>query len=107
MDNVLYFLAAIVMTGAVTFLERAVPFFASKRLEKLPVVASLGRFLPTAIIALLVIHGAWSAHMGQNVLPGAELIALAATAALQWFTRQPFLSIFGGAALYVVLLNWG
>jgi branched-subunit amino acid transport protein AzlD len=105
MDNV-YLLAVIVAMGAVTFGLRALPFLSAQWLRKSPAVRHLGRFLPLAIMALLLVHSASGAAREHAAGPWPELLAIAVTGLLQWRSRNPLLSIVAGTALYVLLRNW-
>ncbi len=111
MDDVLYLLAVFAAMTAVTFAERALPFVASEWLKKQRWVDDLGKFLPLAIMVLLVVHaamGAADARAGETFFsrfPIEEALAIALTFALQWFFKNPLLSIFSGTALYVAMAN--
>ncbi len=98
--------AAIVAAAAVTFALRALPFLAARWLRAQPTVQRLGRFLPLAIVTLLLLHslaGAAAAHPGG---PWPELAAAALAAGMQWRLRQPLPAILASTALYVLLRNF-
>ena len=100
-----YALKAIVAMALVTFALRALPFVAAEWIEHHPVVRRLGRFLPLAIMLLLVLHsalGAARAHAGAHI---PELAVVALTAALQGWRKNALLSILAGTGLYVLLRN--
>lgn len=100
-----YALGAIVAMTLVTFGLRALPFLASRWLEKNPKALQLGRFLPLAIMGLLLLHSLVG-NIKQNPHgPWAEVIAIGLTVALQWRWRHPLLSILAGTALYLLLRN--
>lgn len=101
-----YLLAAIAAMGAVTFGLRALPFLSAHWLRRSPVIQHLGRFLPLAIMALLLVHSASGAAREHAAGPWPELLAIALTCVLQWRSRNPLLSIVAGTALYVLLRNW-
>ena len=98
-----YALTAILAMGLVTFALRAFPFIAAQWLQKNALVRRIGGFLPLAIMTILVIHSAAGSALQHEGLPWPEATAIAATAALQWKTRNPLLSILTGTALYVLL----
>lgn len=52
----LYALAVFLLMGVITSALRALPFFAARWLRHSSVVARLGRFLPPAIMVLLLLH---------------------------------------------------
>ncbi len=98
-------LAALVGMAVVTFGLRALPFLAAKFLQNHPMVQQLGRFLPLAIMTLLLLHTVVGNATDNPKGPWAELAAVACVVLLQWWQRQPLLSILVGTALYVVLRN--
>ena len=106
MDDTAYLLAVIFAMGAVTFALRALPFLSARLLGRYPMVQHLGRFLPLAIMVLLLVHSASGAAREHSAGPWPELLAIGVTCFLQWRSRNPLLSIVGGTALYVLLRNW-
>lgn len=105
MQDIGYLLAVFIAMMVVTFIERALPFVASQWLVRQKWVNALGRFLPLAIMVLLTLHATVGATQARQSWPVAELLAIATTVALQWWIRNPLLSIFLGTGLYVVLIN--
>ena len=92
--------------AAVTFLTRAIPFLLFGRGGTPPkVVLYLGKYLPPAVIAMLIVYclkdvsfaaaGGW--------LP--VLIAGLAVVALHLWKKNDMLSIMGGTILYMVLVQ--
>ena len=99
-------IAAIAVMAVVTFLTRALPFLLFDRGSSPPkLVLYLGRVLPPAIIAMLIIYclrdlsflslGGWPP----------QLISVAAVVALHLWKHNNLLSIFGGTILYMVLVQ--
>ena len=111
MDDVLYLLTVFVAMAAVTAAERALPFVASQWLSRQRWVRDLGKFLPLAIMVLLVVHAAMGAADGRSheaffgALPVPEILSIALTFALQWFFKNALVAIFSGTALYVLMIN--
>ena len=101
-----YVLGVILVMGLVTWGLRALPFVAARWLEGHPVVARVRQFLPTAVMALLLVHTVASGG-GHAQWPWAELVAIAAVMALQWWVRHALVSISTGTGLYVLLVNPG
>jgi branched-subunit amino acid transport protein AzlD len=91
----------------VTFGLRALPFLAARFLQSHPMVQRLGRFLPLAIMTLLLLHTVVGNARQNPSGPWAELAAIAMVMALQWWRKQALLSILAGTALYVLLRNLG
>ena len=102
-----YAVSVIGAMAPITFALRALPFIASRWLQRHDVVRRLGQFLPLAIMTLLLLHaivGSAREHAGG---PWPELISAGLAALLQWRSRNPLLSIVAGTGLYVLLRNLG
>ena len=102
-----YALGALAAMAAVTFGLRALPFLAARFLQSHPLVQRLGKFLPLAIMTLLLLHTVVGNARQNPSGPWAELAAVATVVALQWWRRHALLSILAGTALYVLLRNMG
>ena len=100
-----YVITAIVAMALVTLALRGLPFVAARWLQRHPAVQRLGRFLPLAIMVLLVLHAGVDAARQHARGPWTELAALAVVVGLQWRWRHPLLSILAGTGLYVLLRN--
>ena len=98
--------ASIAVMAGVTFLTRVLPFLLFGRGSQPPkAILYLGRVLPPAIIAMLIIYclkdlsflslGGWAP----------QLISVAAVVALHLWKHNNLLSIFGGTILYMVLVQ--
>ena len=99
-------IAAIAVMAIVTFLTRALPFLLFDRGESPPkIVLYLGRVLPPAIIAMLIIYCLWGVSFAA---PGGwvpQLLCVAVVAGLHLWKHNNLLSIFGGTILYMVLVQ--
>ena len=99
-------LASIAVMAVVTFLTRALPFLLFDRGDHPPkLVLYLGRVLPPAVIAMLIVYcyrGASFAAPG-GWAPG--LIAGLAVVGLHVWKKNNMLSIVGGTILYMVLVQ--
>ena len=99
-------LASIAVMAAVTFLTRALPFLLFDRGEHPPkVVLYLGRVLPPAIIAMLIVYclkGVTFTTLGGWVPP---LTAGLAAVLLHLWKGNDLLSIFGATVLYMALVQ--
>lgn len=88
-----------------TFFERALPFliFGSRPVPE--VIRYLGRILPMAVMATLVVYCLRNVGFtaAADFLP--ELISLAVVTLLHLWRRNTFLSIFAGTACYMVLIQ--
>lgn len=105
MQDYSYIFCVFLAMMAVSFAERALPFIAGDWLKKQKWVASLGDFLPLAIMVLLVVSSATSAALGHDGYPIPEISAILTTVLLQWFFKNSLISIFAGTAVYVAILN--
>ena len=100
---------ALVIAGAVTLgtiITRFLPFLLFPDNKPIPkVVEYLGRTLPAAMMGLLVVYCfknvSWLS--GSHGTP--ELLATAAVVGLHLWKKNVLLSIAGGTALYMVLLQ--
>jgi branched-subunit amino acid transport protein AzlD len=90
-----------------TMTTRFLPFlvFSEKRPTP-PFVQYIGKYLPSAVFGMLVIYCLKDVSFlsGAHGLP--ELIAIAVTVVLHKWKRQMLLSIAGGTACYMLLLNF-
>ena len=98
--------AAIAVMAIVTFLTRALPFLLFDRGESPPrLVLYLGRVLPPAIIAMLIIY----CLRGVSFLtPGGwvpQLLCVGVVVVLHLWKHNNLLSIFGGTVLYMALVQ--
>ena len=99
-------IAAIAVMAAVTFLTRALPFLLFDRGEAPPkIVLYLGRVLPPAIIAMLIIYCLKGISFASPAGWAPQLIAVGAVVALHLWKHNNLLSIFGGTILYMALVQ--
>ena len=98
-------LAIIAVCVACTFLERALPFLIFGGREVPKIVRYLGRILPMAVMATLVVYclRGTTFNAAGNFLP--QLIAVAVVALLHLWRKNTFLSIVVGTAVYMVLVQ--
>ena len=98
--------AAIAVMAGVTFLTRALPFLLFDRGESPPkLVLYLGRGLPPAIIAMLIIYCLRDISFAAPAGWAPQLIAVGAVVLLHLWKKNNLLSIFGGTMLYMVLVQ--
>jgi branched-subunit amino acid transport protein AzlD len=107
MIDTTYALGVMAAMAAVTFGLRALPFLAARFLQSHPLVQRLGRFLPLAIMTLLLLHTLVGSAQQNPSGPWSELAAVVTVIALQWWKKHALLSILAGTALYVLLRNVG
>ena len=99
-------IAAIAVMAVVTFLTRAIPFLLFGRGGNPPkVVLYLGKYLPPAVIAMLIVYCLKGVNFqaAGNWLP--SHIAGVAVVLLHLWKKNDMLSILGGTILYMVLVQ--
>ena len=97
----------IALCVAGTMLTRFLPFLVfSPRKETPGYIQYLGKALPCAVFGMLVIYCLKNVSLftGSHGLP--EFIAIAVTIALHLWRKQMLLSIAGGTACYMVLVQF-
>lgn len=98
-------IAIIAICALVTFLERYLPFAVFGGREVPPLVKYLGKILPMAVIAALVIYclrGITFSAPSGFVPP---LVAAAVTALLHLWRGNTLLSVAGGTAVYMLFVQ--
>lgn len=117
-------IASIAVMAVVTFLTRFLPFLLFDRGDSPPkLVLYLGRVLPPAVIAMLIVYclrspsvavpaeltaslSGWLAAIVSFFMGWApQLIAGAVVVVLHVWKRNNLLSIFGGTILYMILVQ--
>lgn len=104
--NYSYTALVIAVIVAITFLTRALPFILfSGRGEPPAAVMYLGKVLPPAVMAMLVVY--CLKDTGFLIYPYGvpELIACVFVVVIHTLKRNNLLSIFGGTALYMILVQ--
>lgn len=107
MGNNTYLALGVIVVAAVTALIRFAPFFLFREEEKTPkLVKRLGKLLPGAMIALLVVYCLKDVSFrgAEGWLP--QLTAAAATVGLQCWRKNTLLSIAAGTGLYMLLVQF-
>lgn len=97
----------IALCVAGTMLTRFLPFLVFSPKKETPrYIQYLGKALPCAIFGMLVIYCLKNVSLfsGSHGLP--ELIAIAVTIALHLWRKQMLLSIAGGTACYMLLVQF-
>lgn len=98
--------ALVAVMAIVTFLTRALPFLLFGRGGEPPkVVLYLGRFLPPAVIAMLIVYCCRGVSFAAPSGWAPVFLAGGAVVALHAWKRNNMLSIVGGTILYMVLVQ--
>jgi len=103
--DVSYILSALAVIMAVTFALRAVPFAVIAPLRSSALVHYLGAHMPVGIMLILAVYTLRNVSIAPASL-GPAVVALGVTIGLHLWRRHALLSIVGGTAAYMVLLNW-
>lgn len=99
-------LGIILAVAAGTQLTRWLPFWLFPEKKEPPrVVADLGRLLPPAMMGLLVVYCLKDVTWLSAPHGAPELLAIAAVALLHRWKGNVLLSITGGTALYMLLVQ--
>lgn len=96
----------IAVCAVCTMLTRAIPFLVFRDAEKVPkIILYLGKVLPPAVIATLVIYALRNTEVltGTHGIP--ELIGVLVAGILHWIWRNSFISIGVATVLYMILLR--
>ncbi|QYH20508.1 AzlD domain-containing protein [Corynebacterium aquatimens] len=97
-------LAVLVPACLITVLLRALPFSLIKALKGSPFIAFLGTMMPVGVMTVLVVY-TLVGYVDKPARLGAALVSLVFTLVLQWWRRRADVSILGGTALFMVLVN--
>jgi branched-subunit amino acid transport protein AzlD len=96
----------IIVISLVTMLTRFLPFIAFNRQEKLPeIISYLGKVLPTAIMAMLVVYCLKDINVTVFPYGLKELISVLVVAVLHIYKRNTLLSITCGTICYMLLIQ--
>lgn len=99
-------LGIVLVMSAVTYLSRALPFLLFGRGEEPPRwVTYLGRVLPPAIMALLIVYCLRNVNFAAGSHGFPELFCIALAAVLHLKKGNVLLSIFGATVVYMVLVQ--
>lgn len=100
-------MASIAVMALVTFSTRALPFLLFDRRESPPkFVLFLGKVLPPAIIAMLILYCLRNVTVLAYPYGLPELISAGLVAGLHLWKKNNLLSIFGGTAVYMLLVQF-
>lgn len=105
MDNT-YLILSILVIAAVTAALRFIPFAVFSANRKTPeIIVYLGKFLPYAIMAMLVVYCLKSVSLLAAPFGLPELIGVLVVVLLHIWKRNTLLSIAVGTACYMLLVQ--
>ena len=97
----------ILIIAVITFALRATPFILFSRTGTIPkVITYLGNVLPPAVMGMLIIYCLRNVSVLDAPFGIPELIAVVTVAALHLWRKNNLLSILGGTAFYMVLIQF-
>ncbi|MCX5417738.1 branched-chain amino acid transporter permease [Streptomyces sp. NBC_00059] len=100
-----YAIAAILVTAAVTWALRALPFAALAPLRESGTVQYLSTHMPAGVMVILLVYCLHDLPVTEARAAAAPLTALAVTVALHLWRRNALLSILGGTVVHVTLAS--
>lgn len=98
-------LVATVVFALIILATRAFPFVLFSRREPPALLRFIERFIPSAVIAILVVYCLKDIDWALWPSGIRELAAIALVIALHAWKKNAMLSIFGGTAFYMILLS--
>lgn len=105
MNNNAYAAAAIAVMAGITLFLRVLPFVVFGKRKTPAFIEFLGKFLPYAIMGMLVVYCLKGVSFGSAPFGIPEGIAVALVVLLHVWKRNTLLSIVGGTAGYMLLLQ--
>jgi len=98
-------LIAVALMGLVILATRAFPFILFSRRDPPALIRFVERFIPPMVMAVLVVYCLKDISWAARPSGIRELISLVAVVGLHVWKKNAMLSIFGGTALYMILLR--
>lgn len=96
----------IAIMSVTTVLLRFLPFLLFSAEEKTPAfILYLGKVLPQAVIGMLVVYCLKDISLSSAPYGAHEILAVIAVVLLQRYKRNAILSILGGTAVYMILIQ--
>ncbi|NLL75678.1 MAG: branched-chain amino acid transporter AzlD [Clostridiales bacterium] len=104
--DIIHSIAIIAVVSGCTILIRAVPFFLFGGNRQVPgVIHYLGKFLPCAIMATLVIYCLRNVKLTEGAHGFPELISIALVIGLHIWKKNILISVGLGTICYMVLIQ--
>lgn len=96
--------AVLIPVGIVTVLLRELPFSAQKWMKDSEFFSLLGLMMPVGVMTILVVYAVAGQADGTGGL-WPVLLGVLVTAGLHWWKRHSGVSVLGGTAFYMLLVN--
>ncbi|TRY19564.1 branched-chain amino acid ABC transporter [Tessaracoccus rhinocerotis] len=100
-----YILAAVLVSAAITWALRALPFLFISRLRESELLPHLAAVMPVGIMTILVFYTLRNTDVGTNPATLAVAAGLAVTGALHLWRRNAVLSVLGGTGVHVLIMS--
>ncbi len=107
MSELSYLLMVFLVMTVATFITRLIPFVAFRNKSDHPLLMYLGRYMPPAIMTVLVIYSLKSVDLSSTPYGVNELLALSLTTLLHLWRGNALLSIFSGTLFYMAAVQLG
>ena len=101
-----YVFLMIVVMAVCTFLTRVLPFLILRKRQIPAFVTYLGQVLPYPIMGMLIVYCLKDVSFLEAPFAVPELIAVAVVVVLHVWKRNTLLSIIGGTACYMILIQF-
>ncbi|MEE1196474.1 MAG: AzlD domain-containing protein [Lachnospiraceae bacterium] len=101
-----YVFLMIVVMAVCTFLTRVLPFLILRKRQTPAFVTYLGQVLPYPIMGMLIVYCLKDVSFLEAPFAVPELIAVAVVVVLHVWKRNTLLSIIGGTACYMILIQF-
>lgn len=102
-----YTLIAILVIGIVTFAIRIAPFILFGKDKATPkYIEYIGKYLPPAVIAMLIIYCLRNVNISTFPFGIPEAIGVVTVAILHIWKRNNLISIIGGTAIYMIAIQF-
>ena len=101
-----YVFLMIVVMAVCTFLTRVLPFLILRKRQTPAFVTYLGQVLPYPIMGMLIVYCLKEVRFLEAPFAVPELIAVAVVVVLHVWKRNTLLSIIGGTACYMILIQF-
>jgi branched-subunit amino acid transport protein AzlD len=103
MPDTRYLLGLVLVSAAITWSLRALPFAVLAPMRRSPLVGRLAERLPLGVMVILALSTVRGVPVGDGGRAVGFALAVGVTVALQLWRRSPVLSIVGGTATCVLL----
>ncbi len=96
----------ILLCTAATMLTRFLPFLLFGRKKEVPpLVTYLGKALPSAVFAMLVVYCLKNVSLAASPFGIPELLGITVTAAVHLWKNNTLFSMFAGTLCYMILIQ--